>query len=41
MTAGAINRVIDIECRASETVTDGMRVSGELKKAMAMPVNCS
>lgn len=31
---GALNRVIDIECRASETViTDGMRVSGTLKKS--------
>lgn len=31
---GALNRVIDIECRASETViTDGMRVSGALKKS--------
>lgn len=31
--AGAVNRVIDIECRASERViTDGMRVSGILKK---------
>lgn len=30
--AGAINRVIDIECRASEAViSDGMRVSGILK----------
>lgn len=31
---GALNRVIDIECRASEKViTDGMRVAGVLKKS--------
>ena len=31
--AGAVNRVIDIECRASEAViTDGMRVSNALKR---------
>lgn len=32
--AGAINRVIDIECRASENViSDGMRISNSLKKS--------
>ena len=31
--AGALNRVIDIECNANETViTDGMRISSALKK---------
>ena len=31
--AGALNRVIDIECNANETViTDGMRISSMLKK---------
>ena len=31
--AGAMNRVIDIECKASEVViTDGMRISASLKK---------
>lgn len=31
--AGALNRVIDIECKASEAViTDGMRISSALKK---------